>query len=217
MTLTTFFALFGDSFRLWHTDKETDDYFFAALTISLILFSLELVILSCVKDDFKYSLFFWLDFIATASLLQDIAWIWDWLFRLFGLETSTINVKPGNLDSGSLDSSYTTILKSFRLIRLIRIIKLYNYAVKSNSEAEEAKLREQQKMSNNLEQAKLTRELEPSRLGNDLSEQLTRNLTFGILLLLMFIPNFTYEGENHSSGSGLRELFNVGISHCNKD
>ena len=52
---------------------------------------------------------------------------------------------------GSGGDEYKTILKSFRLIRLIRIIKLYNYAVKSNAEAEEAKLREQQKMSNNLE------------------------------------------------------------------
>ena len=108
-------------------------------------------------------------------------------------------------------------MKSFRLIRLIRIIKLYNYAVKSSSEAEEAKLREQQKMSNNLEQAKLTRELEPSRLGNDLSEKLTRILTIGILLLLMFIPVFTYQGANYAPHSGLRELFNVGISSCQEN
>jgi hypothetical protein len=35
------------------------------------------------------------------------------------------------------------VFKSFRLIRLIRILKLYNYMVKSNADAEEAKLREQ--------------------------------------------------------------------------
>ena len=69
-------------------------------------------------------------------------------------------------------------------------------------------------MSNNLEQAKLTRELEPSRLGNDLSEKLTRVLTLGILLLLMFIPNFTYDGDNLAAHAGLRELFQVGISQC---
>jgi len=46
-------------------------------------------------------------------------------------------------------SPLAKILKSFRLIRLIRIIKLYNYAVKSNAADEEAKLREQQKLSSN--------------------------------------------------------------------
>lgn len=69
-------------------------------------------------------------------------------------------------------------------------------------------------MSNNLDQAKLTRELEPSSLGNDLSEKLTRVLTIGILLLLMFIPVFTYQGNNYAAHSGLRELFNIGISNC---
>ena len=44
---------------------------------------------------------------------------------------------------------------------MIRIIKLYKYLVKSNSEAEEARLREQQKLSQNAQQAALKRELEP--------------------------------------------------------
>ena len=35
------------------------------------------------------------------------------------------------------------VVKSLRLIRLIRIIKLYKYAVKTNTEAEESKLKEQ--------------------------------------------------------------------------
>lgn len=60
----------------------------------------------------------------------------------------------------------------------------------------------------------MSRELEPSRLGNDLSEKLTRVLTVGILLLLMFIPVFTYQGANYAASSGLRELFHIGISNC---
>lgn len=43
------------------------------------------------------------------------------------------------------------VVKSLRLIRLIRIIKLYKYAVKTNTEAEEAKLKEQQKLSANAQ------------------------------------------------------------------
>ena len=39
------------------------------------------------------------------------------------------------------------IIKALRLIRLIRIIKLYKYLVKSGSEMEEMRLREQQKQS----------------------------------------------------------------------
>ena len=144
MTLTTFFALFGDQMRLWVTFKDSDPFFFAALTIALILFSSELLIMSSVKDDFKYGLFFWMDFVATASLLQDIGWIWDSMFLLFNSPPTNVDVQPGFIQiSTDSESPIKQILKSFRLIRLIRIIKLYNYAVKSSSEAEEAKLREQ--------------------------------------------------------------------------
>ena len=40
------------------------------------------------------------------------------------------------------NSTAISIIKSFRLVRLIRIIKLYNYAIKSNAGAKEDKLRE---------------------------------------------------------------------------
>ena len=53
--------------------------------------------MSCVKDDFKYGLFFWLDFIATASLLQDIAWIWDGLYLAFNSDPQNVDVKPGQI------------------------------------------------------------------------------------------------------------------------
>lgn len=107
MTLTTFFALFGDQIRLGVSSKDADPYFFAALTIALILFSFELLIMSCVKDDFKYGLFFWLDFIATASLLQDIAWIWDWFFEAFNSEPTNVDVQPGLIQNTSGTESQT--------------------------------------------------------------------------------------------------------------
>ena len=66
--------------------------------IALILFALELLVQSCVVDDFKYSFFFWLDFIATASLVPDIAWIGDYVLGLVDLEQSIYkqDVKPGD-------------------------------------------------------------------------------------------------------------------------
>lgn len=65
MTITTLFALVGDDFRLWFTSKDSDTYFFISMIVAYVLFFLELLIKSCVSDDFKYSFFFWLDFVAT--------------------------------------------------------------------------------------------------------------------------------------------------------
>lgn len=82
MTLVTLYSLFGDDLRVWHTRKDTDDIFFAGLLVSLILFTLELLLQSCVVDDFKYSFFFWLDFIATLSLVIDIPWCMDIIYKI---------------------------------------------------------------------------------------------------------------------------------------
>jgi hypothetical protein len=130
---------------MWTTTKKVDPYFYSGLVISLFLFSIELLVQSCVVDDFKYSFFFWLDFIATLSLVPDIYWILDFLAILIHIDPSiySMDVKPGIPLSESNNSNITKVIRSFRLIRLIRIIKLYNYAVKTNADVEEAKLREQ--------------------------------------------------------------------------
>ena len=98
MTLITLFALFGDDMRNWLTTKEADVYFFIGLVVSFILFSAELLINSCVVDDFKYSFFFWLDFVATLSLVPDIPWFTDFLNRQVGIQESkySVDVIPGS-------------------------------------------------------------------------------------------------------------------------
>lgn len=201
MTCVTIFALFGDDFRLWFFESWIDPYFYAVLILCLVLFALEILLNSCVVDDFKYSFFFWLDIVATLSLIVDIAWIVSAIETLVNMKTSmtAADVTLGEKATGTADSDkIAKVIKSLRLIRLIRIIKLYKYVVQSNSEAEEARLREQQKLSQNAQQAALKRELEPSRLGKALSDTLTRRLIIGVLMLLMVLPAITYQGNDIS-------------------
>lgn len=97
---------------------------------------------SIVIDDFKYSFFFYLDIIATLSLINDIPWMLNLLIMVIGQRPSyeSVNAIPGvlyieNAASGKL----AQVLKSLRLIRLIRIIKLYKYFLKSKDKVEEKK------------------------------------------------------------------------------
>ena len=216
MTAVTLFALFGEDLLYWHTTSQADPYFQIGLVLSLALFTLELLVQSCVVDDYKYSFFFWLDFIATFSLIPDIAWLWDSVLGLMEVDQPkfSLDVKPGDPIGNSQNSKIAKATKSFRLMRLIRIIKLYNYVVKSGAEAEEARLREQQKLSANAQQAALKKELEPSRLGKHLSDTLTRRLTMIILGLLMALPVLAYAPDDYTANSGLRELFWFGRSSC---
>ena len=89
MAAVTIFALFGDDFRLWFTTKKADVWIDGALIVSLVAFTVEILVNSCVVDDFKYSFFFWLDIIATVSIMVDVKLLSDTTLDLFGLEGET--------------------------------------------------------------------------------------------------------------------------------
>lgn len=218
MMLVTIYALIGDDFRAWFSSSQSDPYFWAALCFSLVAFTIEIMVNSCVIDDFKWSFFFWLDIIATLSIIMDIPWITDSVNLAVGSNPSylavDVNFSAVNGKSRSF-AKVTKILKSLRLIRLIRIIKLYKYAVKTSEGNEEAKMREQQKAASNALQAKLKRELEPSRLGKALSDTLTRRLIIGVLLLLMVLPAISFTQVDNTFDYGIKQVFWFGRSNCN--
>ena len=98
MALVTLFALVADDLRTWITTRKDDLYFNIGMILSFFLFGLELLVKSCVEDDFKYSFFFWLDFIATLSLIPDIPWLTDLLNMIMGIKLSRygVDVLPGS-------------------------------------------------------------------------------------------------------------------------
>lgn len=97
MSMVTIFALVGDDIRLWVTNKKADPPFYSGLIISFILFLTEILLNTVVIDEFKYSFFFWLDIIATFSLIPDIPLITDIIGQLVGMTPSylTKNAIPG--------------------------------------------------------------------------------------------------------------------------
>lgn len=77
MTIIVFYTLFGDDLRAWVTPKEADSYFYVFFILSMLLFTVEITAKTVVDEDYKYSFFFWLDIIATVTLVIDIPWLSD--------------------------------------------------------------------------------------------------------------------------------------------
>jgi hypothetical protein len=57
----------------------------------LILFTLEIILASIVIDEYKYSFFFYLDIIATVSIINDVPWLMNQLNLLVGLQSMYIS------------------------------------------------------------------------------------------------------------------------------
>lgn len=221
--------------RVWLTTKPADPYFYAGLIISFVLFSTEIFINSLVQPDFKYSFFFWLDIIATLSLIPDIAWVSDLIGGIVQSQPSylSVNAIPGEVSVESATSSrIQKVVKALRLIRLVRIIKLYKYISQSNKRGEEAEENKRsQKASSmdrsendgdtstteeNEQQSLFMKETDPSKLGKALSDTTTRRVIIGVLLMLMVLPLLTFSEIDFSSEYALREIFWFGRSSCKK-
>ncbi len=81
------------------TTKSADIYFTVFLILSLLLFSIEILASSVAIDDYKYSFYFYLDIVATISIVSDVDVLLDYVALIFGMSVSTesVDALPGVL------------------------------------------------------------------------------------------------------------------------
>ena len=139
MTVLTIYALFGDDIRLAATDKDSDNVFYSLSVVCLFFFTLEIVLGCVAKEGYLLSFFFWLDVIATLSLIPDIGWIWD---EIIGESASGNDATQASkiARAGRASRAGTRagrIIRILRVIRLIRIVKLYKLSqeAKNNTQS----------------------------------------------------------------------------------
>ena len=137
MTILTIYALFGDDLRLLAFGKSADETFYGISVVCLFFFGIEVVAASLAKENYWLGFFFWLDVVATVSLIPDIGWIWD---PIVGENSGgTDAAQASQLARAGRASRAGTragrIIRIIRIIRLIRIVKLYKMA----QEARDAK------------------------------------------------------------------------------
>jgi hypothetical protein len=130
MTLVTIYALFGDDIRMLFFSKQVDNAFYICTIIAMVFFLLEILLASLSKEDYFLGFYFWLDLVATISLIFDIGWFWD---AILGNASSGGNpksaAKAAKAGRGArVGTRASRIARIVRLIRLIRIVKLYKNA-----------------------------------------------------------------------------------------
>lgn len=130
MTIVTIYALFGDDIRSLCFAKTADTVFYGLTISAMILFMLEIVLSSISKEGYFLSFYFWLDLIATLSLIFDIGWFWDAILGTGGTSgNATSAAKAAKAGRGARAGTRASrIARIVRLVRLIRIVKLYKSA-----------------------------------------------------------------------------------------
>jgi hypothetical protein len=200
MAVVTVWVLFGDDIRLVSTNKSADEGFEVSFLICLVLFILEIIANSIFISDYKFTFFFWLDVIATISLLPDISSIRDPFFSLFGVNLYNVDVTylTSSVRNTLKESYQSRAIQTIRYIRLVRIVKLYKYFIKKN--------KDDPKNYNN------PNNMDAEILGKKLSDITTRRVIIGVLALLLLLPLLQVVTVDNGKYYGLQQLYWVGSS-----
>lgn len=204
MTLLTIYALIGDDIRLGSTKQDADNVFDSLTITCLISFTLE-IILQCIgKEDYAGGFFFWLDLLATASLLFDLTVVSEWIATGGGGggEGNSDMARAGR--AGRAGTKAGRIVRVLRLIRLIRILKLYKATV-------EMRRRKEQMAEQGIEDPMFDGEDDEddelalksggeSKVGRRLSDLTTRHvimmvlaMMFGLQFLRVSVESFSHQ------------------------
>lgn len=222
-TVLTVFALFGDDMRMILTSKPSDQYFNIVTIVSLIIFSLEVLIFCCGKAGYIFGFFFWLDLISTVTLVLDITNVSE---SLFGDAISKAQQDGSQAQSGASNSGTASaqraarmsqggtragrVVRLMRLIRLIRLMKVGrgNYDQKAGPEPGESADWE--------EDDGLDKE---SAVSKKLSEMTTRRVIMLVLVIMIVLPFFQTDEYNesltNSAQYGINALYRRWIDDLN--
>jgi Ion transport protein len=104
--------------------------FYVLTIIAMSFFLIEIILASISKEGYFLGFYFWLDLIATLSLIFDIGWFWDAILGTGGTQANAASAaKAAKAGRGArVGTRASRIARIVRLIRLIRIVKLYKSA-----------------------------------------------------------------------------------------
>ena len=179
MTFMTLFALFARDLKIAFCPISVDFTFDLIQLLIMCIFTLEIILTAISKEEYLWSFFFWLDVIATLSIIQDIGFIFDSIIGInhipsfsekssdFTSTTNEIlnsqNKAQQSLGHLSTASRATRILRIVRIIRLIRILKIYKNAVLVRANVNK---KHQKKIDYKIEEMSIS-ENESSHLSKD--------------------------------------------------
>ena len=151
MSIFTVFVLFITDIQAAFLRKNVDYGLNVIQCILFVLFGIEIVLASIGKPEYLLSFFFWLDLIATLSMIEDIDWIME---PIMGYQphdpTITVDASAHKGKSAARKAvnkvnsatRATRVLRIIRIVRLIRMVKLYKSVVIAKEKKEKMKMEE---------------------------------------------------------------------------
>lgn len=188
----TVFALFMFDINAALLPPSADNPVFVVMTVAFSFFIIELVMTMLAVRKFYSDLFFWLDVVATLSIIPDVPWLMDGFLTMIGQDTGgegSDSIRAGGRVA-RVGARAARVVRVMRLLRLLRIFKLLRFFKKADKGAatEEAEASE-----NALSSAV------PKNVASEISSTVSRRVVLILLLVLVAANVFATFTEDHSS------------------
>ena len=128
--IITIQSLFSDDLKLWLLPSMVDNLYNILVMLNILMFIFEVSVNSVGKKEYFLSFYFFTDIIATITLFFDFGWIFELITGTRNYSANSPSeiysmAKDGdNIRIGTKSGAITRII---RLVKLLRIIKLYKH------------------------------------------------------------------------------------------
>lgn len=211
MMILTFWALFSNDIRVSALSKEADAPFEIIITIAFFLFVFEIIATSIVKPQYIMlpdweakpgetqfetwtrrcmfgDFYFWLDWLATLTLLFEISWA-----------LGSVGGSGGG--SGAQSAKAVRLVRLVRMVRLVRLVKLYKYAQQAKELQKKKAQRAAKKAAGEKVDTDDDIEIEESHVGAAMADITNRRVLILILVMLIVVPVLTVSQSDLAADS----------------
>eukprot|EP00892_Ulva_mutabilis_P002380 jgi/Ulvmu1/12142/UM085_0006.1 len=206
----TLWVLFSDDLRYASFPPSADEPMGWLSVACMAAFCFEIVMYTFGSRDYLGSFFFWLDLLATTSMILDIPAVEDAIF-------DAISGDSDALESAALTRATRTsrmgtragrIASAMRVVRLFRLMKLFKH-VEGHGDSRNGAVRPSRLSI-------VSPPVQQSRVGQKLSELTTRRVVLGVLAMVFVLPywevaNGVYGESPTFDIEGLRLLHNQAL------
>ena len=192
MMIATVYALIGlDMVAYFQIPSKYDLLIDITSAVALALFFLEFGLKSYAEAGYNWSFFFWLDFIAAASLIPDVPWIVDPIKNYFGLGVGGSALSLARVGRAARAGA--------RAGRIARVFKILNKIGPFLDRLRGIEVEEEDEYDD-------MEGLEPSTIGSVFSEKMTQKAIIGVMGMLIMTSMFDYQPPTPFPEFALRSL-----------
>ena len=235
MAVVTIYALYSDDVRVLGFDKSADTAFVVSSSIAFFLFLIEIGVQCWCQDNYinipkdvrcgrdastqekwesfrKFawigSFYFWLDLMATLSMIFELPWMTS--ISADGVDDNFEGARAGKASRAGAKAA--RILRVVRMIRLVRLVKLYKYFSENKHKKEGSAT-----IVPDNEDTELNKMPPESHVGAEMSDRTTKKVIVGILIMLMVIPLLQVQELEYVNEYGMQMVLQARTSLENMD